>query len=105
MPDPGLETNAHHQVADFLESTDLNPIDGIHPKVWETHPGGPNTTTTRTHTQNVTHDHTQADDADLDAVVMMPSSSSANEQTSWKLDIKVLKRALVSLRDERDKNV
>ena len=92
-------------MACVLESSVLSPIDANRPKDRETHPGGPNTTTTRTHTQNVTHDHTQADDADLDAVVMMPSSSSANEQTSWKLDIKVLKRALVSLRDERDKRL
>ena len=91
-------------MADFLESTNLISVDEKHPKDRETHPAGPNTTTTRTHTQNVTHDHTQADDADLDAVVMMPSSSSANEQTSWKLDIEVLKRALVSLGDERDKS-
>ena len=97
-----MATNAHHRLACVLESSVLSPIDANRPKDRETHPGGPNTTTTRTHTQNVTHDHTQVDDDDLDtaANALFLSSSKVNDQT-WKLDIKVLKRALVALRDKK----
>ena len=84
-------------MADFLESTNLISVDEKHPKDRETHPAGPNTTTTRTHTQNVTHDHTQADDDDLDSITCDPSSSH-DEQASLKIDIKVLKASLLSLR-------